>query len=124
MILVTADEMKAFDRETIQDIGVPGAVLMEAAGRAVAECARRLGGDVLVYAGPDNNGGDGFVAARHLHNWGIRVEVILCAPRDKVKGDAQIHFLACEKSGVPIVDHARFEPSVVIDALFGTGLDR
>jgi NAD(P)H-hydrate epimerase len=124
MIIVTADEMKAFDRQTIDGIGVPGAVLMEAAGRAVAERARTLGGSVVVYAGPGNNGGDGFVAARHLYNWTIPVEVVLCAARDKVKGDALIHLVACERSGVPIVDRASFEPVVIVDALFGTGLDR
>src|SRR5438046_5971128 len=117
MLIVTAAQMRTLGREVIDGLGVPGVVLMEAAGRAVAERARALGGEVVVYAGPGNNGGDGLVAARHLLNWGVRVEVVLCAPRDQVKGDALIHLLACEKSGVPIGERATFEPKVVIDAL-------
>jgi NAD(P)H-hydrate epimerase len=131
MLLLTAAEMRALDRETIDVIGVPGVVLMDAAGRAVAELAASLGGDAVVFAGAGNNGGDGFVAARHLANRGIAVDVVLCAPRDKLRGDALTHYLACERSGVRVLDGttaaglaASPARAVVIDALFGTGLDR
>jgi NAD(P)H-hydrate epimerase len=135
MLILTAAEMRALDREVIDTIGVPGAVLMDAAGRAVAERALAVPGEVVVYAGSGNNGGDGFVAARHLANRGRRATVILCAPREKVAGDARLHLLACEKSGVSILDGASPESlaeaaektaaaAVVIDALLGTGIDR
>jgi NAD(P)H-hydrate epimerase len=135
MLIVTAAEMRNLDREVIEGIGVPGAVLMDAAGRAVAERARAFGGGVVVFAGAGNNGGDGVVAARHLANWGVSTTVILCAARDKLKGDARVHFQACEKTGVTILDGNDAESlataaektagaAVVVDALLGTGLDR
>ncbi len=137
MLMITAAEMRALDRELIDVVGVPGVVLMDAAGRGVAERVRQLAaaGEVVVYAGAGNNGGDGFVAARHLAGWGVRTTVILCAARQKVTGDALIHLSACEKSGVTILDGSAAEgltaaaaataaARVVLDALFGTGLDR
>src|SRR5581483_8926500 len=137
MLIVTAAEMRALDRETIDVVGVPGVVLMDAAGRGVADVIARLGaGDaVVVFAGAGNNGGDGYVAARYLRNRGFGVDVIRCAPLDKIRGDARVHYDACARSGVPIHDGhdaaslaravsdlARAE--IVVDALFGTGLDR
>jgi NAD(P)H-hydrate epimerase len=139
MLLVTAAEMRALDREVIEQVGVPGAVLMDAAGRGVADViaaqcdASRA--RVVIYAGAGNNGGDGFVVARHLSNRGCAVEVVLCAPAESVKGDALIHLLAAERSGVPILDAADADglaraaartaaANVVVDALFGTGLTR
>jgi ADP-dependent NAD(P)H-hydrate dehydratase / NAD(P)H-hydrate epimerase len=130
MLIVTAEEMRALDREVIDTIGVPGAVLMEAAGRAVAERVRALAprGEVVVYAGPGNNGGDGFVAARHLMNWGIATRVLLWADRHKIRGDAHLHLVACEKTGVCVLNPGAPEETadaaVVVDALLGTGLDR
>ena len=138
MLLVTAAEMRALDRETIETIGVPGAVLMESAGRGVADLIGTLApadARVVVYAGAGNNGGDGFVVARHLANRGATVEVVLCAPEDKIKGDARLHLEACRRSSVTLLDattetqldaaavHTR-EARVVVDALFGTGLSR
>src|SRR6478752_2876677 len=102
MLLVTGEEMRALDRETIEQIGVPGAVLMESAGRGVVEVISQLvdveGAGVVVWAGGGNNGGDGFVVARHLANRGAHVIVVLCAPADKVKGDALVHLEACRRS--------------------------
>lgn len=139
MLVVTAEEMRRLDRETIEELGVPGVVLMETAGRGVVDVIARLvevpGARVVVYAGPGNNGGDGFVVARHLRNRGADARVILCAPRDKVKGDARVHFEAAVRAGVPVVDatddddldaaaDATSEADVVVDALLGTGLER
>src|SRR5688572_24402493 len=102
MLLVTAAEMRALDREVIEKIGVPGVVLMETAGRAVIDVLERLveipGTRFVVYAGPGNNGGDGFVIARHLSNRGGLVDVVLCVEAERVKGDARVHFEACAKS--------------------------
>jgi ADP-dependent NAD(P)H-hydrate dehydratase / NAD(P)H-hydrate epimerase len=139
MLLVTAAEMRALDREVIEQVGVPGVVLMDAAGRGVVDViaarADLSRARVVVYAGAGNNGGDGFVVARHLANRGAAVEVVLCAPADKVSGDALVHLLAAERSGVPFHDAAdadglaraaarTADAGVVVDALFGTGLTR
>jgi NAD(P)H-hydrate epimerase len=134
MLILTAAEMRALDREVIERVGVPGVVLMEAAGRGVADLIGALGrAPVTVWAGPGNNGGDGLVAARHLANRGVDVAVVLCAPAAKVRGDALVHLQACERSGVPILDGATAAglaaaaarpAEVVVDALLGTGLER
>ena len=78
--LVTAAEMRALDRHTIETLGVPGELLMESAGRAVAESVlewREPGSEVVAVCGTGNNGGDGLVAARHLHLLGVPVRVAL-----------------------------------------------
>jgi ADP-dependent NAD(P)H-hydrate dehydratase / NAD(P)H-hydrate epimerase len=131
MLLVTAAEMRALDRRTIDDIGVPGVVLMESAGRGVVDVMAATMPlpflRVMVFCGPGNNGGDGFVIARHLANRGAHPTVALVGDRGKISGDARIHFDACEKSAVPIVDAAAADlrdGDAVVDAIFGTGLSR
>jgi ADP-dependent NAD(P)H-hydrate dehydratase / NAD(P)H-hydrate epimerase len=130
-LLVTAAEMRALDRETIERVGVPGVVLMESAGRAVADVIAQAvdvaHARVVAFCGPGNNGGDGFVVARHLANRGADVLVALVGERDQIKGDAKTHLDACANSGVRIFE-APAAPlhrgDVVVDALFGTGLTR
>lgn len=145
--LVSAEQMRALDTETITQIGVPGAVLMESAGRGVVEVLWQLhhqgavdlyGAQVIVIAGPGNNGGDGFVIARYLHNRGAAVRLLLCAERERVKGDALLHLEAAQACGVtPTVysgDSGAAQVAallqrlarrdVIIDALLGTGLTR
>src|SRR4030042_4414586 len=85
MKIVTAEQMRQIDRECA-DLGIAVGTLMENAGKAVAgevKSALRDPKDqhVLCLTGGGNNGGDGLVAARHLHDWGARVSVYLCAPR-------------------------------------------
>jgi NAD(P)H-hydrate epimerase len=122
--------MRALDRHTIETLGVSGELLMESAGRAVAEVvlAERAGrdGDVLVVCGAGNNGGDGFVAARHLHAVGVPVRVLLIGERRRLRGDAAAHATRLERAGVAIATGAvrAAGAAVVVDALFGTGLDR
>ncbi|HPG22729.1 MAG TPA: NAD(P)H-hydrate dehydratase [Amaricoccus sp.] len=122
--LLTAAEMARADALTIAG-GVPGMTLMEVAGRAVAEAtaARHPEGPVLVVAGPGNNGGDGFVAARRLRAGGRDVRVLLHGDPARLRGDAAI---ARERwSGA--VDPAELplpEAAVILDGLFGAGLDR
>jgi NAD(P)H-hydrate epimerase len=130
-LVVTAAEMRALDRETIDTVGVPGVVLMESAGRGVVDVIARHyevpRARVVVFCGPGNNGGDGFVVARHLANRGAAVVVALVGERGKTKGDAKVHFDACAKSNVRIfdVDKAPLHRNdLVVDALFGTGLTR
>ncbi len=123
--LLSTAEMAEADRLTIAG-GTPGITLMENAGRAVADVAGALlqGRAVIVVAGPGNNGGDGFVAARVLAERGHKVRVSFVGDRSRLKGDAA---LAAERWRGP-VDQA--EPAavigheVIVDALFGAGLDR
>src|SRR5882724_8650588 len=91
MKIVTAAEMREIDRVTSERFGVPSLTLMENAGTAVAEfvlsqypSARRIG----VICGKGNNGGDGFVVARKLHESGKEVGVTLLASSSELKGDA------------------------------------
>jgi len=101
--VVTTAEMRALDRATIDDIGLPAVTLMETAGRAVADAALRMldaeRGHVAVVCGPGNNGGDGFVAGRVLRDRGIDAVVYLAAERTAVRGDAKMHLDVFERSG-------------------------
>src|SRR5690242_10442577 len=99
--VVTAAEMKALDAATIDEIGLPGMVLMENAGRAIAAAVMREAprGAVAVVCGPGNNGGDGYVIARVLQEQGREVVTLLAAPREAIKGDAAAHLAALERSG-------------------------
>jgi NAD(P)H-hydrate epimerase len=141
--------MRALDRATIDDVGLPAVTLMETAGRAVADAAlRMLGprrGHVMVVCGPGNNGGDGFVAARVLRDRGVDAVVYLAATFEAVRGDARVHLEIFERAGgvvrliaapdqlaglggsgaslVPLLVPL-LVPVLVIDALFGVGLAR
>jgi hydroxyethylthiazole kinase-like uncharacterized protein yjeF len=122
--LLTAAEMGEADRRAIAG-GVPGMTLMEAAGRAVAETAAALvpEGPVVVAAGPGNNGGDGFVAARLLAAAGRAVTVLLLGDPARLRGDAAIAFERWPGSTLPAATPLP-EAAVIVDALFGAGLDR
>jgi ADP-dependent NAD(P)H-hydrate dehydratase / NAD(P)H-hydrate epimerase len=132
MDVLTAAEMREADRITIEELGIPGVVLMEHAGRAVAEAAARLappGARVVAVCGAGNNGGDGYVAARWLRERGFDARVVLVAGRPRAGGDAALHLSAYEKLGGRVVDRAGLAEqlagaAVVVDAIFGTGLTR
>jgi hydroxyethylthiazole kinase-like uncharacterized protein yjeF len=123
--LLTPDEMAECDRLTIAG-GIPGIVLMEKAGRAVADAVARHppGTRVVVVAGPGNNGGDGFVAARVLAEFGYPVRVLLLGESGSLKGDAaeaaQRWKGPVEAATPDTVNGA----GVIVDALFGAGLNR
>jgi len=123
--LLTTTEMAEADRLTIAG-GVAGIELMENAGRAVANAvaAGGYGRRVLVVAGPGNNGGDGFVAARLLAARGFEVRVMLTGDRGRLKGDAK--FAAERWTGAvePAAPNGVADADVIVDALFGAGLDR
>ena len=131
--LLSNAELAEADRQTIAG-GVAGFDLMERAGRAVADAvsARHPAGSrIAVVAGPGNNGGDGFVAARLLAVRGYRVEVLLVGDAARLKGDPALaakQWAGPVAPALPGVLEAPVQPDgaidVVIDALFGAGLDR
>jgi ADP-dependent NAD(P)H-hydrate dehydratase / NAD(P)H-hydrate epimerase len=123
--LLTSEEMAEADRLTITG-GTPGMTLMQAAGRAVADavCARLQGRPVLVIAGPGNNGGDGFVAGRILREWGHAVRIVLVGDRAKLKGDAAAAAKLWDEAIEPASPEKITTPALIVDALFGAGLDR
>jgi len=133
MKIVTAEEMRAIDRATSERFGVPSLTLMENAGRAVAEHvlehyaeARRI----VVFCGKGNNGGDGFVAARHLHENGKAVQVILLANPADLRGDAATMYGKLPSAAIIVssseeLNSERVRPllsaDLYIDAVLGTG---
>ena len=125
--LLSAEAMRALDRHTIDTLGVPAGVLMENAGRAATECVLELEPrDVLVVCGAGNNGGDGFVVARHLHLLGVRVRTALLAEPKRLRGDAAANHARAVALGIPVEGERWRAPraGVIVDAIFGTGLDR
>ncbi|MFC2065931.1 NAD(P)H-hydrate dehydratase [Chloroflexota bacterium] len=131
MKIVTTEQMRRIEQECAE-IGLPSDVLMENAGKAVAEEVRQIIGTVdqqhiLFLIGPGNNGGDGLVAARHLHEWGAKVSIYLCSERanDSNLELVQKRNVTCvevaQDENLNIFDELLSSASCVIDALFGTG---
>jgi NAD(P)H-hydrate epimerase len=130
MRLVGADEMRAIERIAIEEMGIPATTLMERAGRATAEGAMSLSGHsgrFVVVCGAGNNGGDGFVAARHLHLAGRDVAVIALGTPDRASAEARAAWKQAEDGGIPVGGLAALQGfparpgDVVVDAIFGTG---
>ena len=123
MILTTAEQMKEADRATIEDLGVPGMVLMENAGRGVVQVIGRLYPKIksaAILAGKGNNGGDGFVIARYLHHQGMNVAVFLAGLKSALKGDAATNARLAEACGVPVREISEgFDPVYFKHALAG-----
>ena len=139
--VLTREQCRAVDGYAIEQLGIPGALLMENAGRntadAIEECLRgKVGptgnGRVSIVCGRGNNGGDGFVIARHLALRGHRVAVDLLADPGQLSGDAALNHGIAARMGVPIhpltddsgIDAAieRWKESdVLVDAILGTG---
>lgn len=122
--LLTTVEMAEADRLTIAG-GVPGVDLMENAGCAVADAVAAFPGRrVVVVAGPGNNGGDGFVAARRLAERGYTIYVAFVGNRARLKGDAALAAGRWSGAFVAPTPAALADSDIIIDALFGAGLDR
>ncbi|HKY35731.1 MAG TPA: NAD(P)H-hydrate dehydratase [Polyangiaceae bacterium] len=137
--VLSAQQMRAFDRRATEVLGVSGLTLMEHAGRGASEVILswlEQGGvkpPCVVVAGGGNNGGDGFVVARRLLAADIEVETLLAVPAAKLAGDALTNYQALLTAGAKVTElagelealqAALGRAGLVIDALFGTGLDR
>jgi hydroxyethylthiazole kinase-like uncharacterized protein yjeF len=120
--------MRRLEERAIHHYGIPVFVLMDHAGKAVAETVRKLlstkRGTIGVVCGGGNNGGDGVVAARWLKGWGYDVEVLWLKDPREWKGSAALHYSIARRMGVrfrPLRTRLRGRHSILIDALLGTG---
>lgn len=134
--LVTSAEMREMDRHTIEDLGIPGIVLMENAGAGTFRVIRDLLKEyeksvVSVFCGKGNNGGDGFVIARHLWDAGADVRIFIVGEAEGMRGDARTNFLAVKNLNIPhffihsisdIKKNLDAPPDLIVDALLGTGI--
>ncbi len=133
-IVLTASQMGKVDRTTIDTIKIPGVVLMENAGQGVVREIESLLGQVsekhvLIFCGKGNNGGDGYVIARHLFNHGADVTVFLAGKKEAIKGDAKINLTILENMELDVHEISSTEQipqfhhvDMVVDALLGTGV--
>jgi NAD(P)H-hydrate epimerase len=132
--MLTRQQVRELDRRAIDEFGVPGIVLMENAGRGVAEVIRQLAlpGPVVICCGKGNNAGDGLVIARHLENRGYEVRVLLWAEPDKLPPDAATNYRIVQAAGIPLevlgpddslapLEAAIGAAGTLVDALLGTG---
>lgn len=135
MFVANQKEMQLCDRYTIEQLGLPGVVLMENAGNAVVQeviAHYSINARVFVIAGGGNNGGDGFVIARRLIDYGFDVMLCLAVSEDCLKGDAKIHFEAYKNRNLPYFQYNDENQKtlqsyinnsdVIIDAILGTGV--
>lgn len=130
---LTRDEIRQVDRRAIEVYGILGLVLMENAGRGCVDRLESLGisGPLAVCCGHGNNGGDGFVIARHLQLRGYEPRVLLVGDPAALRGDARVNFQIIERCEIPIVQLSAWDASTVdrfldgvdwiVDALLGTG---
>jgi len=139
-IIASTKQIRELDRKAIEEFGLPGLVLMENAGRGATRIALEMltspgSQTALVLCGKGNNGGDGFVVARHLHNALVAIETFLTAQVDDVdpESDAGINLHVVRKMGIPIrpvllpeeaadLGERLRKADLIIDALLGTGL--
>ncbi len=138
-VVMSRNEVRAFDQWAINTLGIPGVVLMENAGRSCAELIKEKlssisAPKVCIFCGTGNNGGDGYVIARHLLNSGFKIIVVISGERSKIKSDAKTNLDILEQMGQPIeqlnlsadiqnqVKTFAGGADMVVDGLFGTGL--
>ena len=138
-LMMSVEQVRAFDKWAIEEVGIAGVVLMENAGRDCAVLIRdNLRGvdnaRVVIFCGTGNNGGDGFVIARHLRNSRLDVVTVACGDKQKIKGDAKANLEILERLAGAVeeldlsgdvndkVAELTSGANMVVDALFGTGL--
>lgn len=137
MRVVTSAEIQEIDRTSIRQFGIPGALLMETAGilttRVILERFHAVGKKVTVICGTGNNGGDGFVIARHLQRQGVICSTVIVGKKEKLEGDALLNYRLLagnspdlrecrDNSQISMLTTLLHDSSLIVDALFGTGL--
>ncbi len=134
-LYLTREQVREVDRHAIEDLGIPGIVLMENASRGAVEVMRsmglRAGQTVLILCGPGNNGGDGFGMARHLHLLGCRVRLLITRHVADLQGDAAAQARIVQTMGLPTRHLDEAYPLAkeieavdwIVDALLGTGFE-
>ena len=129
MYIAGQKEMQLMDQYTMEQLGLPGIVLMENAGTAVVNEVMKdfphKQTNIIVLAGGGNNGGDGFVIARRLIDFGYDVMLLLAVDEESLKGDAKLHYEAYKKRQLPMANAENYDmkrAQVIIDALLGTGV--
>ena len=116
MFVLSREEMYAIDKYTIENIGIPGQELMENAGK---ECSKFINDLILpeskiaIFCGSGNNGGDGFVVARYLHNWKHLSKIFLMGSTDKMSPETLINFNRCKELGISINKINESEKTIV-----------
>ncbi|HUF18988.1 MAG TPA: NAD(P)H-hydrate dehydratase [Thermoanaerobaculia bacterium] len=138
MHIVTSDQMRRIDRRATDEYGIPSLLLMEHAAMAITETIRSRYPDAeaaAIFCGTGKNGGDGLAVARLLHNRGVTPIVLIIGERERFSGDSAINLEICRRLGLPMFDVTggelldtalarASETDVIVDALFGTGLNR
>jgi ADP-dependent NAD(P)H-hydrate dehydratase / NAD(P)H-hydrate epimerase len=138
MKILTSEQMRNIDRRTTESFGIPSIVLMENAALAVIDAIQAHYPSIdraAIFCGTGQNGGDGLAVARHLENRGVVPSIFIVGDRSKLTGDAQTNFLTCQRLAIPIYDVTDAEhvedvlvrasdADIIVDAIFGTGLDR
>lgn len=135
-LVFSREKIRAVDRRAVEEYGIPGIILMENAARGLVDHAMRIlpnHGRVLIVCGGGNNGGDGFAAARHLHNRGHSVRIVMTKRSDRYSGDAAANLTIAQKMNLTMIDgsddpvaalkqHA--DADLFLDGLLGTGLSK
>src|ERR1051326_5448635 len=138
--LMSCAQVRALEQRALAELGLPSLVLMENAGRGLAELLLALGlraggvGEVVICCGKGNNGGDGAVLARHLYGQQVDRRVLLFGRPEELTGDAALNWQVLTRSGLSVKGYPGLAPDLdrirdelagadwVVDALFGTGL--
>lgn len=140
MIKLDVSQSKNLDKKAQNEYAIPGLILMENAGLRAYEVAEKMlkkakTKSVFIFCGPGNNGGDGFVVARHLLNHNVKVRVFLLSDSEKIKGDALVNYQILQNLKAQIIAFQRIpylkkasvalgKAGLIIDAIFGIGLNK
>jgi NAD(P)H-hydrate epimerase len=133
-VILNRQQLREIDERATREYGIPSIILMENAGRSIAEylLSMSIQGQIVICCGKGNNAGDGFVVARHLDNHGVAVKVLIFTDPDQLVGDAKVNFEIILKSKIPVLilnnkniselSQELEKSNWIVDALFGTGL--
>jgi NAD(P)H-hydrate epimerase len=127
MKVVTSQQIREIDQKAIEEYGISGLTLMENAGSRIFQNMKNIYPDlklkeVVIFAGSGNNGGDGFVIARHLYNYGTKVKVFLLSPFNKIKGEAKVNLNIINEMGIELIEVKTEELKKIQEAIQNSNL--